>query len=104
MSIVSVGTDASAAGTNGHKEDGKDEASATNTNGHVRKLSMMGLVFMTYFAVCGGPYGLEDAVGAGYPFFMLLGMILVCILLATSRRENIDICIRYLGYGRCLLH
>jgi hypothetical protein len=42
-----------------------------------RKLTMWALVFMTYFAVCGGPYGLEDAVGTGYPFFMILGMVLV---------------------------
>lgn len=51
--------------------------SAPHTPRGGRQLSMLGLVAMTFFCVSGGPYGLEDAVRAAYPFFFLLGMITI---------------------------
>jgi amino acid transporter len=42
-----------------------------------RQLTLLGLVAMTFFCVSGGPYGIEDAVRAGYPFFFLIGMITI---------------------------
>lgn len=48
-----------------------------NTPRGNRQLSMWGLVAMTFFCVSGGPYGLEDAVRAAYPFFFLIGMITI---------------------------
>jgi hypothetical protein len=80
-----------------------------------KRLTMWGLAFMTYFAVCGGPFGLgtffsasnmfqsyrgtlysgrkimwvpfgffanyllpiEPAVKAGYPFYFIIGMVLI---------------------------
>lgn len=38
---------------------------------------MWGLAFLTFFAVSGGPYGIEDAVGQGGPLFALIGMITI---------------------------
>ncbi|KAL1528157.1 hypothetical protein AB1Y20_009518 [Prymnesium parvum] len=35
------------------------------------------LVGVTFFAVCGGDYGLEDAVGAGGPCYTLVGLLLL---------------------------
>lgn len=48
-----------------------------NTPRGNRQLSLWGLVAMTFFCVSGGPYGLEDAVRAAYPFFFLIGMITI---------------------------
>lgn len=42
-----------------------------------RQLNMLGLVAMTFFCVSGGPYGIEDGVRAGYPFFFLVGMVVI---------------------------
>lgn len=32
---------------------------------------------LTLFVVSGGPYGIEDAVRIGYPFYALLGMVII---------------------------
>lgn len=50
---------------------------AAHTPKGARQLSMWGLVAMTFFCVSGGPYGIEDAVRAAYPFFFLVGMITI---------------------------
>jgi len=42
-----------------------------------RKLNFTGLVFLTFFCVAGGAYGLEDAVSAGGPMMALLGLVLL---------------------------
>lgn len=42
-----------------------------------RNVSLLQLVFITYFCVSGGCYGLEDAVRAGYPLFTLLGILIM---------------------------
>ena len=47
-------------------------------NGGVRKaLSASHLVGLTFFAVCGGDYGIEDAVGAAGPAWTLAGLLVV---------------------------
>lgn len=45
-----------------------------------KKLSFIPLVFLLYFQVSGGPYGTEAMVGAGGPFFAILGIIIFPIL------------------------
>ena len=40
-------------------------------------LGWLSLVGVTFFAVCGGDYGLEDAVGAGGPSLTLAALLLV---------------------------
>lgn len=41
------------------------------------KLTARHLVGLTFFSVCGGDYGIEDAVGAAGPFWTLLGLLIV---------------------------
>ena len=45
--------------------------------GFVRTLTWQQLVGLIFFAVCGGDYGIEDAVGAGGPALTLLGLLIV---------------------------
>ena len=40
-------------------------------------LSWQHLVGITFFAVCGGDYGLEDSVGAAGPALTLLGLLIL---------------------------
>lgn len=42
-----------------------------------QRLTAMHLVGLTFFAVCGGDYGIEDAVGAAGPMYTLLGLLVV---------------------------
>ena len=42
-----------------------------------RRLTVIHLVGLTFFAVCGGDYGIEDAVGAAGPAYTLAGLLLV---------------------------
>lgn len=42
-----------------------------------RGLNLRSLVALTFFCVAGGAYGLEDAVGAGGPLLVLLGILLL---------------------------
>eukprot|EP01052_Picozoa_sp_SAG31_P008852 SAG31_NODE_453_length_15464_cov_37.074064_16_plen_102_part_00 len=39
------------------------------------KISVLPLVALIYFEVSGGPYGIEDAVGAAGPLYALLGCL-----------------------------
>jgi hypothetical protein len=55
-------------------EQDADDTAKEGTGDDKKRLTMWGLAFMTFFAVSGGPYGIEDAVSAGYPFLVLLGM------------------------------
>jgi hypothetical protein len=87
-SVVVDGADEKATTSNGST---KSLNGSSNSPQHERKLTMWALVFMTYFAVCGGPYGLEDAVGAGYPFFMILGMVIVRIPLFFFFRKKTSV-------------
>jgi amino acid transporter len=42
-----------------------------------RGLNLPGLIALTFFCVAGGAYGLEDAIGAGGPFVVLLGILIL---------------------------
>eukprot|EP01116_Phalansterium_solitarium_P011529 TRINITY_DN27248_c0_g1_i2.p1 TRINITY_DN27248_c0_g1~~TRINITY_DN27248_c0_g1_i2.p1 ORF type:complete len:601 (-),score=185.68 TRINITY_DN27248_c0_g1_i2:304-2106(-) len=64
-----------------------------------KSLTFGSLVFLAYFCVCGGPYGLEVAVQAGYPLYTLIGLIVVpwlwslplalmCAELSTALPDN----------------
>ncbi len=41
------------------------------------RLSWHHLVGVTFFAVCGGDYGVEDAVGAAGPALTLIGLLVL---------------------------
>ena len=41
------------------------------------RLTAMHLIGLTFFAVCGGDYGIEDAVGAAGPSWTLIGLLVV---------------------------
>ena len=64
-------------------DDGKRHAPGTSTSGggaegRLRpKLKWYHLIGVTFFAVCGGDYGLEDSVGAAGPALTLLGLLLL---------------------------
>jgi len=42
-----------------------------------RQLPLWKFVFLSYFCVCGGPYGLEEAIGDGYPGLTLLFIVVL---------------------------
>jgi len=72
---------ASCAGSpDGGGESGGDNGSA-NGGGSVpglkRQLQWHHLVGVTFFAVCGGDYGIEDSVGSGGVAYSLLGLLLL---------------------------
>lgn len=46
----------------------------------VRKVSLIPLVFLIYYEVSGGPFGVEDSVKAGGPLLALLGFIVFPII------------------------
>ena len=50
---------------------------AESATAQPKKLSAVHLVGLTFFAVCGGDYGIEDAVGAAGPAWTLLGLLVV---------------------------
>jgi hypothetical protein len=52
-------------------------ASAAGGGGLIKTLSWHHLVGVTFFAVCGGDYGIEDSIGAGGVGFTLIGL---CVL------------------------
>jgi amino acid transporter len=56
---------------------GDDAALHENVTRRRRSLSWYHLVGVTFFAVCGGDYGLEDSVGAAGPAFTLCGLLLL---------------------------
>ncbi|KAL6195035.1 hypothetical protein ACLB2K_030657 [Fragaria x ananassa] len=45
-----------------------------------KKLAFIPLLFLIYFQVSGGPYGTEAIVGAGGPFYAILGFVIFPIL------------------------
>jgi amino acid transporter len=42
-----------------------------------KSLSSVGLIFMVFFAVSGGAFGLEDGLGKGYPLIFLITLLVV---------------------------
>jgi len=50
------------------------------TTGLRQSLSWHHLVGVSFFAVCGGDYGIEDSVGAGGPAFTLIGVVVLPVI------------------------
>ena len=50
---------------------------ATSHPGLRRGLDLRALIALTFFCVAGGAYGLEDAVGAGGPALVILGIVIL---------------------------
>lgn len=70
-----------------HETSETDESSSSSDEEEEvggKRMSLMSLVFLSYFCVCGGPYGLEVAVNAGYPALTFIGLAVipwVCIII-----------------------
>jgi len=69
-------------GEDSDKEDSSSSSSSSDdeSEGSFKvpgKMGLMTLVFLGYFTVCGGPYGLEVAIGAGYPLLSFLGIFII---------------------------
>ncbi|GLJ26660.1 hypothetical protein SUGI_0518590 [Cryptomeria japonica] len=64
--------------------DGGEHETPTNHNSESRsglnKVSIIPLVFLIYYEVSGGPFGVEDSVKAGGPLLALLGFLLFPII------------------------
>lgn len=57
--------------------DGKVPSEGVTGSGLIKTLSWHHLVGVTFFAVCGGDYGIEDSIGSGGVGFTLIGL---CVL------------------------
>jgi amino acid transporter len=57
--------------------NGKAPGESAAGGGLIKTLSWHHLVGVTFFAVCGGDYGIEDSIGAGGVAFTLIGL---CVL------------------------
>jgi len=53
---------------------------ASNLPEDERKLGVIGLAFVTYLAVCGGPFGIESAVGAAGSFPTIVAIAALAVL------------------------
>ena len=54
----------------------------TNTvalNNNPKKIGLVTLVILAFYTVSGGPFGIEDIVRAGGPYYALLGFVLLLI-------------------------
>lgn len=58
-------------------DDGSSSSSDEEEEVGGKRMSLMSLVFLSYFCVCGGPYGLEVAVNAGYPALTFIGLAVI---------------------------
>mmetsp|Transcript_5955 Transcript_5955/g.8361 ORF Transcript_5955/g.8361 Transcript_5955/m.8361 type:complete len:627 (-) Transcript_5955:35-1915(-) len=57
-----------------------DDFSQSNVQKQTKKkLGLAALTVLIFYEVCGGPFGLEDIVRAGGPFYALLGFLLILI-------------------------
>jgi amino acid permease len=56
-----------------------DPHHSTGHQFHGKKLGLVSLVVLSFYTVCGGPFGIEDIVRAGGPFYALLGFVLIFV-------------------------
>lgn len=52
---------------------------AVGTGAHKKKLGLAALVVLIYYGVSGGPFGIEDIVRAGGPFYAIIGFSLFLV-------------------------
>ncbi|CAH2034790.1 unnamed protein product [Thlaspi arvense] len=55
---------------------GDDETPSPKATDKIRKVSMLPLVFLIFYEVSGGPFGVEDSVNAAGPLLALLGFVI----------------------------
>lgn len=60
---------------NGVRYSGIDEDLPSPRADKARKLSMIPLIFLIFYEVSGGPFGVEDSVGAAGPLLALVGFL-----------------------------
>ena len=54
-----------------------------------KKITANDLIGLTFFAVCGGDYGIEDAVGAAGPAWTLSALLACCVSNPVPASENL---------------
>ncbi|ESQ33643.1 hypothetical protein EUTSA_v10007456mg [Eutrema salsugineum] len=54
----------------------EDETPSPKATDKIRKVSMLPLVFLIFYEVSGGPFGVEDSVNAAGPLLALLGFVI----------------------------
>lgn len=60
-------------------ERGQCHHHSTDHQFHGKKLGLASLVVLSFYTVCGGPFGIEDVVRAGGPFYALIGFALIFV-------------------------
>ncbi|PWA73921.1 polyamine transporter PUT1 [Artemisia annua] len=61
----------------GITEDHSPHANPTN---NIKKISLLPLIFLIFYEVSGGPFGIEDSVRAAGPFLALMGFLVFAII------------------------
>lgn len=67
-------------GETSNPEEAATRSSEVPTLPSLRKVSLIPLVFLIYYEVSGGPFGVEDSVKAGGPLLALLGFIVFPVI------------------------
>ena len=66
---------------------GNDELPSPREN-HMRRVSVLPLVFLIFYEVSGGPFGVEDAVHAAGPLLALMGFLVFPFMTKVAQSHN----------------
>ncbi|GKB74330.1 putative mitochondrial protein [Tanacetum coccineum] len=57
----------------------EEDSPRANTN-NIKKISILPLIFLIFYEVSGGPFGIEDSVRAAGPFLALIGFLVFAVI------------------------
>ncbi|KQK00894.1 hypothetical protein BRADI_3g52510v3 [Brachypodium distachyon] len=60
--------------------DSADTGAGASPSPSIRKLSIIPLIFLIFYEVSGGPFGIEDTVGAAGPLLAIAGFLLLPVI------------------------
>nr|GFC30211.1 probable polyamine transporter At1g31830 isoform X2 [Tanacetum cinerariifolium] len=58
----------------------EEESPRANTDNSIKKISILPLIFLIFYEVSGGPFGIEDSVRAAGPFLALIGFLVFAVI------------------------
>jgi len=61
-------------------EDARTEELSSPRENHTRRVSVLPLVFLIFYEVSGGPFGVKDTVHAAGPLLALLGFLVFVVI------------------------